>query len=97
MHGARTPFLGVNPVSFAFPTSDGTVSADMPTTLAPTGVLWEARRSRSPLPRAASSTSTARSLTTPTPPVRRWSSASTAASSSPCSSRSSPARSSASP
>ncbi|MFJ2608414.1 Ldh family oxidoreductase [Streptomyces sp. NPDC087425] len=50
MHGARTPFLGVNPVSFAFPTSDGTISADMSTTLAPMGVLWEARRSGSPLP-----------------------------------------------
>ncbi|WP_367435225.1 Ldh family oxidoreductase [Streptomyces celluloflavus] len=50
VHGARTPFLGVNPVSFAFPTSDGTVSADMSTTLAPMGVLWEARRSGSPLP-----------------------------------------------
>ncbi|MER6408988.1 Ldh family oxidoreductase [Streptomyces viridosporus] len=50
VHGARTPFLGVNPVSFAFPTSDSTVSADMSTTLAPMGVLWEARRSGSPLP-----------------------------------------------
>lgn len=50
VHGARTPFLGVNPLSFAFPTSDGTVSADMSTTLAPMGVLWEARRSGSPLP-----------------------------------------------
>ncbi|MGW4492289.1 Ldh family oxidoreductase [Streptomyces sp. NPDC004376] len=50
VHGARTPLLGVNPVSFAFPTSDGTVSADMSTTLAPMGVLWEARRTGSPLP-----------------------------------------------
>ncbi|MCA1220024.1 Ldh family oxidoreductase [Streptomyces sp. 8L] len=50
VHGARTPFLGVNPVSFAFPTSHGTVSADMSTTLAPMGVLWEARRTASPLP-----------------------------------------------
>ncbi|WP_308013496.1 Ldh family oxidoreductase [Streptomyces beigongshangae] len=50
VHGARTPILGVNPVSFAFPTSDGTISADMSTTLAPMGVLWEARRSGSPLP-----------------------------------------------
>ncbi|MER5372631.1 Ldh family oxidoreductase [Streptomyces sp. NPDC002553] len=50
VHGTRTPFLGVNPVSFAFPTSDGTVSADMSTTLAPMGVLWEARRTGSPLP-----------------------------------------------
>lgn len=50
VHGARTPFLGVNPVSFAFPTSDGPVSADMSTTLAPMGVLWEARRSGSSLP-----------------------------------------------
>lgn len=50
VHGARTPFLGVNPVSFAFPTSDGTVSADMSTTLAPMGVLWEARRTGCPLP-----------------------------------------------
>ncbi|MFF2374924.1 Ldh family oxidoreductase [Streptomyces xiamenensis] len=50
VHGARAPFLGVNPVSFAFPTSDGTISADMSTTLAPMGVLWEARRTGSPLP-----------------------------------------------
>ncbi|GGV50464.1 hypothetical protein GCM10010245_79470 [Streptomyces spectabilis] len=50
VHGARTPFLGVNPVSFAFPTSDGAVSADMSTTLAPMGVLWEARRTGCPLP-----------------------------------------------
>nr|WP_281291455.1 Ldh family oxidoreductase [Streptomyces botrytidirepellens] len=51
VHDAQTPFLGVNPVTFAFPTNDGTVSADMSTTLAPMGVLWEARRSGSPLPR----------------------------------------------
>ncbi|MFI5864651.1 Ldh family oxidoreductase [Streptomyces sp. NPDC051546] len=50
VHGAQTPFLGVNPVSFALPTSDGTIAADMSTTLAPMGVLWEARRSGSPLP-----------------------------------------------
>lgn len=50
VHGAQDPVLGVNPVSFAFPTSSDTVSADMSTTLAPMGVLWEARRSSSLLP-----------------------------------------------
>ncbi|MFJ2419161.1 Ldh family oxidoreductase [Streptomyces brevispora] len=50
VHGAKTPFLGVNPISFAFPTRDGIVSADMSTTLAPMGVLWEARRAGTPLP-----------------------------------------------
>lgn len=51
MHGGRTPFLGVNPLSFAFPTLDEPVVADMSTTLAPMGVLWEARRSNGMLPR----------------------------------------------
>ncbi|WP_308401447.1 Ldh family oxidoreductase [Streptomyces sp. AP-93] len=50
VHGAQSPFLGVNPVSFAFPTGTDTVSADMSTTLAPMGVLWEARRGGSSLP-----------------------------------------------
>ncbi|MFF8177729.1 Ldh family oxidoreductase [Streptomyces chartreusis] len=51
VHGGRTPFLGVNPLSFAFPTLDEPVVADMSTTLAPMGVLWEARRSNGRLPR----------------------------------------------
>ncbi|MGW4517304.1 Ldh family oxidoreductase [Streptomyces sp. NPDC004393] len=49
-HGGQTPFLGVNPLSFAFPTLHGALVADMSTTLAPMGVLWEARRSRGRLP-----------------------------------------------
>ncbi|WP_331738340.1 Ldh family oxidoreductase [Embleya sp. NBC_00896] len=51
VHGGRTPFLGVNPLSFAFPTLDGPVVADMATTLAPMGLLWEARRGDNRLPR----------------------------------------------
>ncbi len=50
VHGGRTPFLGVNPLSFAFPTLDVPFVADMSTTLAPMGVLWEARRSGDRLP-----------------------------------------------
>jgi L-2-hydroxycarboxylate dehydrogenase (NAD+) len=50
-HGGRTPFLGVNPLSFAFPTLDEPFVADMSTTLAPMGVLWESRRSGDRLPR----------------------------------------------
>ncbi|MER5887794.1 Ldh family oxidoreductase [Streptomyces sp. NPDC001941] len=50
VHGASAPLLGVNPVSFAIPTTDGSMCADMSTTLAPMGVLWEARRSGTPLP-----------------------------------------------
>ena len=50
LHGGRTPFLGVNPLSFAFPTHGEPVVADMSTTLAPMGTLWEARRSNRPLP-----------------------------------------------
>lgn len=48
--GGRTAVLGVNPLAFAFPTTDGSVSADMSTTLAPMGVLWEARRAGTRLP-----------------------------------------------
>ncbi|MGH3568417.1 MAG: Ldh family oxidoreductase [Pseudonocardia sp.] len=48
--GGRTPVLGVNPVSFALPTLGEPLSADMSTTLAPMGVLWECRRARQPLP-----------------------------------------------
>lgn len=40
----------MNPLSFAFPTLDEPVVADMSTTLAPMGVLWEARRRNGPLP-----------------------------------------------
>ncbi|MEV6987011.1 Ldh family oxidoreductase [Sphaerisporangium sp. NPDC051017] len=50
VHGGRTPFLGVNPLSFAFPTLDEPFVADMSTTLAPMGVLWECRRSGDRLP-----------------------------------------------
>lgn len=42
--GATRPFLGVNPLSFAFPAEDGPVVADLSTTVAPMGRLWEARR-----------------------------------------------------
>lgn len=49
-YGGRTPLLGVNPLSFAFPTLDEPVVADMSTTLAPMGVLWEARRGNGRLP-----------------------------------------------
>ncbi|MFJ5071640.1 Ldh family oxidoreductase [Kitasatospora sp. NPDC088556] len=48
--GGRTPVLGVNPLSFALPTLDQPLTADMGTTLAPMGVLWEHRRSGEPLP-----------------------------------------------
>ncbi|MEV6976940.1 Ldh family oxidoreductase [Kitasatospora sp. NPDC093806] len=48
--GGRTPVLGVNPLSFALPTLDEPLTADMGTTLAPMGVLWEHRRSGRPLP-----------------------------------------------
>ncbi|WP_434598468.1 Ldh family oxidoreductase [Streptomyces sp. A5-4] len=48
--GGATPVLGVNPLSFALPTLGEPVSADMGTTLAPMGVLWEHRRSGRPLP-----------------------------------------------
>lgn len=48
--GGRTPVLGVNPLAYAVPTLDGPASADMSTTLAPMGVLWEARRAGAELP-----------------------------------------------
>jgi len=48
--GGRTPVLGVNPVSFALPTLGEPLSADLSTTLAPMGVLWECRRTGTPLP-----------------------------------------------
>ncbi|MFG3403814.1 Ldh family oxidoreductase [Streptomyces sp. NPDC048142] len=48
--GGRTPVVGVNPLSFALPTLDQPLTADMGTTLAPMGVLWEHRRSGLPLP-----------------------------------------------
>jgi L-2-hydroxycarboxylate dehydrogenase (NAD+) len=48
--GGRTPVLGVNPLSIAFPTLGEPFVADMSTTLAPMGVLWEARRSGAELP-----------------------------------------------
>ncbi|MEU3657792.1 Ldh family oxidoreductase [Streptomyces sp. NPDC032161] len=48
--GGRTPVVGVNPLSFALPTLDEPLGADMGTTLAPMGVLWEHRRSGRPLP-----------------------------------------------
>ncbi|MFE0642190.1 Ldh family oxidoreductase [Streptomyces sp. NPDC058877] len=48
--GGSTPVLGVNPLSFALPTLGEPLSADMGTTLAPMGVLWEHRRSGRPLP-----------------------------------------------
>lgn len=50
VHGSRSPLLGVNPLSFAFPTLGEPFAADMSTTLAPMGVLWEARRTGAPLP-----------------------------------------------
>ncbi|MFD9562204.1 Ldh family oxidoreductase [Streptomyces sp. NPDC059994] len=52
-YGGRTPVLGVNPLSFAFPTLTDPVVADMSTTLAPMGTLWEARRNSSRLPNGA--------------------------------------------
>ncbi|MEU4802855.1 Ldh family oxidoreductase [Actinosynnema sp. NPDC023587] len=42
--GARTPFLGVNPLGYAFPTAGEPLVVDMSTTLASMGHLWEARR-----------------------------------------------------
>jgi len=48
--GGRTPVLGVNPISFALPTHGEPLSADLSTTLAPMGVLWECRRAGTPLP-----------------------------------------------
>ncbi|MGW4289604.1 Ldh family oxidoreductase [Streptomyces sp. NPDC004673] len=48
--GGATPVLGVNPLSFALPTLSEPLSADMGTTLAPMGVMWEHRRSGQPLP-----------------------------------------------
>ncbi|MFB8290253.1 Ldh family oxidoreductase [Kitasatospora purpeofusca] len=48
--GGRTPVLGVNPLAYAVPTLDGPASADMSTTLAPMGVLWEAHRAAAELP-----------------------------------------------
>ncbi|WP_434444263.1 Ldh family oxidoreductase [Lentzea sp. E54] len=42
--GATRPFLGVNPLSFAFPAEGGAIVADLSTTVAPMGRLWEARR-----------------------------------------------------
>lgn len=48
--GSGTPVLGVNPLSFALPTLDAPLSADLSTTLAPMGVLWECRRSGQRLP-----------------------------------------------
>ncbi|MER6442910.1 Ldh family oxidoreductase [Streptomyces sp. NPDC001185] len=50
VHGARTPALGVNPLSIAVPTNGEPFVADMSTTLAPMGTLWEARRSGDRLP-----------------------------------------------
>jgi L-2-hydroxycarboxylate dehydrogenase (NAD+) len=50
VHGGRTPFLGVNPLSFAAPTLTGPIGADMSTTLASMGALWEARRGGTPMP-----------------------------------------------
>ncbi|MEU7340218.1 Ldh family oxidoreductase [Streptomyces sp. NPDC007074] len=47
---APPPVLGVNPLSFALPTLGEPLSADMSTTLAPMGVLWEHRRTDQPLP-----------------------------------------------
>ncbi|MFF3265054.1 Ldh family oxidoreductase [Streptomyces sp. NPDC002932] len=48
--GARTPFLGVNPLSYAVPTHDEPLVVDMSTTKSPMGVLWEARRNGTKLP-----------------------------------------------
>lgn len=48
--GGRTPFLGVNPLSYAVPTLDEPLVVDMSTTEAPMGVLWECRRSGDRLP-----------------------------------------------
>ena len=48
--GARTPFLGVNPLSYAIPTSQEPLVVDMATTESPMGVLWERRRRGERLP-----------------------------------------------
>ncbi|MFE6905771.1 Ldh family oxidoreductase [Streptomyces erythrochromogenes] len=48
--GARTPFLGVNPLSYAVPTCGEPLVVDMSTTKSPMGVLWEARRGGTKLP-----------------------------------------------
>jgi L-2-hydroxycarboxylate dehydrogenase (NAD+) len=50
VEGARTPFLGVNPISYAVPTNDEPLVVDMSTTKSPMGVLWEARRGAAELP-----------------------------------------------
>lgn len=50
IHGGQSPVLGVNPLSFAIPTLNEPLVADMSTTLAPMGTLWEARRNGRPLP-----------------------------------------------
>jgi L-2-hydroxycarboxylate dehydrogenase (NAD+) len=50
VEGAKTPFLGVNPISFAVPTRDQPLVVDMSTTKSPMGVLWEARRGAAELP-----------------------------------------------
>lgn len=52
-HGGRTPILGVNPLSFSLPTTDDPLTADMSTTQAPMGLLWEARRGTATLPEGA--------------------------------------------
>ncbi|MFC9643868.1 Ldh family oxidoreductase [Streptomyces mirabilis] len=50
VEGARTPFLGVNPISYAVPTDNEPLIVDMSTTKSPMGVLWEARRGAAELP-----------------------------------------------
>ncbi|MEU3371819.1 Ldh family oxidoreductase [Streptomyces sp. NPDC006660] len=50
VEGARTPFLGVNPISYAVPTDADPLVVDMSTTKSPMGVLWEARRGATELP-----------------------------------------------
>ncbi|MER6617796.1 Ldh family oxidoreductase [Streptomyces xantholiticus] len=50
VEGARTPFLGVNPISYAVPTTSEPLVVDMSTTKSPMGVLWEARRGAAQLP-----------------------------------------------
>ncbi|MFD8983001.1 Ldh family oxidoreductase [Streptomyces sp. NPDC059564] len=51
--GARTPFLGVNPISYAVPTGGEPLVVDMSTTESPMGVLWETRRAGGTLPGGA--------------------------------------------
>jgi L-2-hydroxycarboxylate dehydrogenase (NAD+) len=53
VQGAKEPFLGVNPLSFAFPAGDEVICVDMATTIAPMGLLWESRRTAESLPRDA--------------------------------------------